>query len=180
MYKYRTYHDRVMAKSDSFFIRAGITGLTGGTITTANVDLGPYVDALAKTVLRVHNISVQYNFANGSPEVALANSEANVFWQLTTQDQTGLVLATDRSLVSSGQAQAANGSAVANTLTFFTDRTDIAPQEWEGGYLIAVESLQLLGKAINFTAPCDVSIVMECTSETMSQSAAMALALSQQ
>ena len=169
-----------MAKSDSFFIRAGLTGLTGGAFTTTSVDLGPYVDALAKTVLRVHNISVQYNFANASPEIVLANGEGSAFWQLTTQDQTGLVLATDRSLVSSGQAQVANAQAVANSYSFFTDRTDIAPQEWEGGYLIAVESLQLGGQATGFVNPCDISIVMECTSETMSQSAAMALALSQQ
>ena len=171
-----------MAKSDSFFIRAGITGLTGGTFTASNVDLGPYVDALAKTVLRVHNISVQYNFANGGPSVALAGpgTEAFAFWQLTTQDQAGLVLATDRSVVSSGQAQATNDSANPNAYTFYTDRTDIAPQEWEGGYLIAVESLQLAGQATNFQQPLDISIVLECTSETMSQSAAMALALSQQ
>jgi len=171
-----------MAKSDSFFIRAGITGLTGGAFTTTNVDLGPYVDALAKTVLRVHNISVQYNYGGGGPSIASGGpgTEGKAFWQLTTQDQADIVLATNRSLVSSGQAQATNDSSSANAYTFYTDRTDIAPQEWEGGYLIAVESLQLAGKATGFELPLDVSIVMECTSETMSQSAAMALALSQQ
>tara|TARA_Y100001973_G_scaffold101265_1_gene164033 strand:- start:120 stop:629 length:510 start_codon:yes stop_codon:yes gene_type:complete len=169
-----------MAKSDSFFIRAGLTGLTAGAYTTTSIDLGPYVDALAKTVLRVHNISVQYNFGNGAPELVVANGEGHAQWQLTTQDQAALVLATDRSVVSTGQATAANGSAVANTFTFFTDRTDIAPQEWENGYLIAVESLQLAGLATGFVQDVDISIVMECTSETMSQSAAMALALSQQ
>ena len=171
-----------MAKSDSFFIRAGLTQLDNGTFTTTNVDLGPYVDALAKTVLRVHNISVQYNFNLNGPRVALAGpgTEAFAFWQLTTQDQAGIVLATDRSVVSSGQAQATNDTANPNAYSFYTDRTDIAPQEWEGGYLIAVESLQLAGLANNFSSPLDISIVLECTSETMSQSAAMALALSQQ
>ncbi len=169
-----------MAKSDSFFIRAGLTGLTGNTYTTTSIDLGPYVDALAKTVLRIHNISVQYNFANLAPSVVVAGGEAHAQWQLTTQDQAGLVLATDRSVVSSGQLSSANAHAVANSFSFVSDRTDIAPQEWENGYLVAVESLQLGGQATTFEHPCDISIVMECTSETMSQSAAMALALSQQ
>lgn len=170
-----------MAKSDSFFIRAGLTGLTGGVFTTENVDLGAFVDALGKTVLRVHNISVQYDFANGgSPEIVLANTEGRVGWQLTTQDQAALVLATNRSLVSSGHLDAANASAVANTYTFVSQDLDVAPQEWTGGFLVAVESLQLSGLATGFVQPCNVSLVLECTSETMTQAAAMALALSQQ
>jgi len=169
-----------MAKSDSFFIRAGLTGLTGGVFTTENVDLGAFVDALGKTVLRIHNISVQYDFANASPSIVLANQEGRVGWQLTTQDQNGLVLATNRSLVSSGHLDAANASAVGNTYSFVSQDLDVAPQEWKGGYLIAVESLQLSGQATGFQLPCNVSLVLECTSETMTQSAAMALALSQQ
>ena len=169
-----------MAKSDSFFIRAGLTGLTGGLFTTENVDLGAFVDALGKTVLRIHNISVQYNFAGGSPSIVLANQEGRVGWQLTTQDQNGLILATNRSLVSSGRLDGANASAVGNTYSFVTQHLDVSPQEWKGGYLIAVESLQLSGEATGFNSLCDVSLVLECTSETMTQSAAMALALSQQ
>ena len=169
-----------MAKSDSFFIRTGLTGLTGGTFTTENVDLGAFVDALGKTVLRVHNISVQYDFANGSPQVVLGNGEARVGWQLTTQDQGALVLATNRSVVSTGHLDAANGSTAANSYTFVSQDMDLAPQEWTGGYLIAVESLQLSGQANGFQFPCNVSLVLECTSETMTQAAAMALALSQQ
>lgn len=154
--------------------------MTGGVYTTENVDLGAFVDALGKTVLRIHNISVQYNFAGSSPEVVLANGDGHVAFQLTTQDQGGLVLATNRSVVSSGYLDAANSSGVPNQYSFVTQDLDLAPQEWTGGYLVAVESLQLAGLAAGFTRNCDVSIVMECTSETMTSSAAMALALSQQ
>lgn len=154
--------------------------MTGGVYTTENVDLGAFVDALGKTVLRIHNISVQYDYGTGSPEIVLANGEGRVGWQLTTQDQGGLILATNRSMVSSGHLDGANGSGVPNTYTFISQDLDVAPQEWTGGYLVAVESLQLAGKATGFSSPCNVSLVMECTSETMTSSAAMALALSQQ
>ena len=175
---------RSMARSDSFFIRAQLTGLTGGAggFDTSAIDLGAFVDALGKTVLRIHNVSVQYTFgANVAPALAAANSEGLVSWQLTTQDQTGMVDANNRSVISSGALVAGNSSVVANTLTFITDSIDVAPQHWENGYLVAVESLQLAGKASStFRDLCDVSIVLECTVETMTQAAAMALALSQQ
>jgi hypothetical protein len=51
---------------------------------------------------------------------------------------------------------------------------------WTNGYLIGVEQIYLGGQAVNFSTPLDIEIVMECTVETLSQSAAMALALSQQ
>lgn len=169
-----------MAKSDSFFIRAGLTGLTGNVFTTDSVDLGAFVDALGRTVLRIHNISVQYDFDNASPQVALAGGEGRVAWQLTTQDQGALILATNRSMVSSGHLDASNDSAAPNSYQFVTQDLDIAPQEWTGGYLVAVESLQLAGQATGFSSNCNVSLVLECTSETMTAAASMALALSQQ
>ena len=62
-----------------------------------------------------------------------------------------------------------------------TDANRINVQEWTNGYLIAVEQIYLSGQATtSFTGNVYVSIVMECTVETMTQSAAMALALSQQ
>ena len=60
-----------------------------------------------------------------------------------------------------------------------TDTLDVAPQHWTNGYLIGVEQMYL---GVNQSADRidAVSIVLECTVETLSQSAAMALALSQQ
>ena len=173
-----------MARSDSFFIRAQLTGLTGGAggFDTSAIDLGAFVDALGKTVLRIHNASVQYTFgANVTPAMAAATTDGLVSWQLTTQDQTGLVDANNRSVISSGALVASNNGLVANRVTFVSDSIDVAPQHWENGYLVAVESLQLAGQASpTFRDDVDVSIVLECTVETMTQAAAMALALSQQ
>ncbi len=173
-----------MARSDSFFIRAKLSGLTGGSggFTTTSLDLGAFVDALGKTVLRVHNISAQYTFgANVTPAMSAATTDGIVSWQLTTQDQTALVDADDRTIISTGALVSANNGLVGNRVTFVSDSIDIAPQHWENGYLVAVESLQLAGQAsATFRDDVDVSIVLECTVETMTQSAAMALALSQQ
>ena len=56
---------------------------------------------------------------------------------------------------------------------------DVGPQHWSDGYLIAVEQMYL-GVDQGIDALSAVSIILECTVETMTQAAAMALALSQQ
>ena len=165
-----------MARSDSFFIRA--TVLTNATTyAQQSIDLGSFVDALGKTVLRIHNVAVEY----GAPGEGVANLSAGVItdvnYQLTTQSQTGLVGLADRTVISSGQLSiAADGT---NSLTILNESQNVAPQEWTNGYLIAVESI-FLGVDQGIDALSQVSIVMECTVETMTAAASMALALSQQ
>jgi len=171
-----------MAK-DSFFIRASVGGLTAGAFGQTPIDLGSYVDALGSSILRIHNISVRYNFAgNTSPEIALGGpgTDGRGFFQLTTQSQGALVSATNRAVISTGMITAANDTAAANAYSFVTDRLDLAPQNWTNGYLVAVEQIYLGGQATGFTNALDIEIVMECTVEKMTSSAAMALALSQQ
>jgi hypothetical protein len=170
-----------MAKSDSFFIRAKLSGLTGGAYDQTAIDLGAYVDALGMSVLRIHRLSTQYVFgAFGSPTVAVANTEARANWQLTTQSQGALIDATDKSVISSGNFQSVNATAVANHYSFTNENMDINPEDWTNGYLVGVEQIYLGGQAINFEFSADVIVVLECTVEKLSSSAAMALALSQQ
>jgi hypothetical protein len=170
-----------MAKSDSFFIRAKISGLTAGAFGQTPIDLGAYVDALGKSVLRIHRVSTQYVFGNfGAPTLALANAEGRANWQLTTQSQGALVDATDKSVISTGNIQSVNASAVANHYTFSTQDVDINPEDWTNGYLVGVEQIYLGGQATSFELNTDIIVVLECTVETLSSSAAMALALSQQ
>jgi len=47
-----------MAKSDSFFIR-GLTTAPGGSYVENAIDIGHVVDALGKTVMRIHNVQAQ-------------------------------------------------------------------------------------------------------------------------
>jgi len=58
---------------------------------------------------------------------------------------------------------------------------DNLPQLWTNGYLVAVDQIFLGGAASTaFDGNVYCSVTMECTVETMTQAAAMALALSQQ
>lgn len=165
-----------MAKSDSFFIRARVA-TNGTTYAETSIDLGAYVDALGKSVLRIHNIAVQYGDPPFIFPAGSANENSNVCFQLTTQTQTAMVNATNKSLISSGNLTMVQDGTLAYVNT--SDSLDVAPQHWTQGYLVGVEQIYL---AVDQTADKvdAVSIVLECTVETLSQSAAMALALSQQ
>tara|TARA_R100000697_G_scaffold6356_1_gene11821 strand:- start:101 stop:592 length:492 start_codon:yes stop_codon:yes gene_type:complete len=163
-----------MAKSDSFFIRASTT-TNGTTYAQSSIDLGAYVDALGKSVLRIHNIAVQYGTPLDSYAGASDSSTQSVF-QLTTQSQASMVAATDKSVIASGSlAIATTGPAV----SMMSESLDVAPQHWTNGYLVGVESI-FLGVDQSFNHVNQIAVVLECTVETLSQSAAMALALSQQ
>jgi len=176
MFIYYRIVERRMARSDSFFIRATVD-TDGTTFNQTSIDLGSFVDALGKTVLRIHNSSVSYQSAGTVPVVPAANQAVCAF-QLTTQSQGALVGAINRSTISSGSLLiAGDGGQVA---TVITESLDIAPQEWSGGYLVAVESI-FLGVDMSIASMVDeVTIVLECTVETMTAAASMALALSQQ
>lgn len=163
-----------MAKSDSFFIRIK-TDTNGTTYAQSAADLGAYVDALGKSVLRIHNVAVQY----GTPLEAYAggaNSSTQTCFQLTTQTQSALVDATDKSVIATGSISIATGAA---EVSMMSEAVDVAPQHWTNGYLVGVEQIYL-GVDQSFDHFDSVQLVLECTVETLSSSAAMALALSQQ
>jgi hypothetical protein len=165
-----------MARTDSFFLRAQVPTTTTNYNEVA-IDLGAYVDALGKSVLRIHNVQVQYGNAGESVANLSASVNTDVSFQLTTQSQTALVDLNNRSVVASGAlAIAADLNA---DLAILAESLDAGPQHWTDGYLIAVEQMYL-GVIQGINALSAVSIVMECTVETMTQAAAMALALSQQ
>ena len=167
-----------MAKTDSFFIRAS-TDFNGTTFTQSSIDLGAYVDALGKSVLRIHNIAVQWGGPTETITITPNAEERNAF-QLTTLSQRAMVDVTDKSVISSGSVSASAGAA--GEMLTLTDALDIAPQHWTQGYLVGVEQIYLgvdSTSAVNL-ALTGCNIVLECTVETLSSAAAMALALSQQ
>jgi hypothetical protein len=179
-----------MAKSDSFFIRAGVT-TNAGTFVQSEIDLGSFVNlgVSKSTLLRIHNISVQYADSDDVGDRISDDSGNMIGFQLTTQSQTDLVYATDKSLISSGALQmyngqiAEDGSAAADFATaFVTQDMDVAPQSWKNGYLVGVDSLFLGTKAAGAitSGNVTVSIVLECELTTATQANSVALALSQQ
>lgn len=171
-----------MARSDSFFIRAKVAQTGSNAYLQSSVDLGAYVDALGKSVLRIHNVAVQ--IYDGTPEGSLGivrSNDASINYQLTTQSQSQIVGATDRSVIATGRLNTFNNNpATDNVLSGMSHDSDILPQMWSNGYLVGVEQLYLAVDASADYLNATVEIVMECTVETLSQSGAMALALSQQ
>lgn len=167
-----------MAKSDSFFIRASVTGNTTNYAETS-VDLGAFVDALGKSVLRIHNVQARIIDEDNLRTPSKDNTNYFAGFQLLTQTQTGLVSFTERSLIAAGTLSVgeANGS-----ITAMTETNDLMPQDFTNGYLVAVDTI-FLGIDQNIAADTGevrAELILECTVETLSQSAAMALALSQQ
>ena len=167
-----------MARSDSFFIRASVTG-NGTTYNQTSVDLGAFVDALGKSILRIHNIQARIISLNN---LAMPQANANTYnagFQLTTQTQSGLVSFTNRALIAAGTLCVGTS---ATSITSLSETNDLMPQDFTNGYLVAVDQI-FLGvdqSAVADTGEVRAEIILECSVETLSQSAAMALALSQQ
>ena len=169
-----------MAKSDSFFVRKTLNLTADNVYREAEIDLGFAIDALGKSVARIHNVAVTFADDNGRALEVSAQTSAAAQFQLTTQSQVSIVTPSDKALISSGKVYGYNQLASVNYPIISHD-ADVLPQEWRNGYLVAVESLYLGAQASStWTTDLTVSIVIEMTSETMSQAASMALALSQQ
>ena len=184
-----------MAKSDSFYIRAQTDAAAGGAYAQTEIDLGSFVNLGVKTstLLRIHNIAVQYadgTIAGGiSPELPMHTTVAGggkVAFQLTTQSQSSMVSAVDKSLVASGNIQFYGDPAGASGDNAHgisaTHDLDVGPQMWRNGYLVGVDTMFLGAEAGGTITSGDsvVSIVLECTLESATQASATALALSQQ
>ena len=172
-----------MAKSDSFFIRHTVDINNTNAYQEGAIDLGAYVDALGKSVLRIHNIAVTMSDATGrTSEVTSSGSApfngAAAQFQLLTQSQADIVLPSNRAVISSGRIVASGNGGVPSAVS---QDFDNLPQLWTNGYLVAVDTIYLGGAAsTGFDGDVYCSITMECTVETMTQAAAMALSLSQQ
>lgn len=170
----------MVKKSDSFFIRQTLNAGSANTFNQTPLDLGAYVDALGKSVLRIHNIAVTFSDPNGKALEVGGQTSAAAQFQLTTQSQGDVVFSSNRAVISSGKLYGVNNQTGDHYPQVSHD-TDVLPQMWTNGYLVAVDTIYLGGQASSqWTSDVYMSITLECTVETMSEAAAMALALSQQ
>ena len=176
-----------MAKSDSFFIRAAVTTSGANDYEQTEIDLGSFVNlgVSKSTLLRIHNIAVQYVDNSGGPGSPIYHSGATpggASFQLCTQTQAGLVRATDKSLIASGSLVCfGNPNSTAYPIGQ-NETEDLAAQMWRNGYLVGVDSM-FLGVntvALPTSGELEVCIVLECTLENATQASSIALALSQQ
>ena len=176
-----------MAKKESFFIRGTVTPDDLGTFVQTTIDLSSYVSALGKSILKIVSIEGEWAqsptgaIPNGAPYMdATAASEA--CWQLTTQSNTGLVGLDDRTTIAKGMLWARNPDAASNPPAQSYQDSHL-PQHYADGFLVAVEDIYLGalgGTDWASTSNLTFNIVLECEVMTMTQSAAMALSLSQQ
>lgn len=169
---------KYMARSDSFFIRASVTS-NDTTYVETSVDLGAFVDALGKSVLRIHNVQMRIIDADLVSMPRATGASYNAGLQLNTQTQTALVSYTERGLIANGNLFV---GAIGADVTAISETNDLMPQDFENGFLVAVDTIHL---GINQSIPSSLGqvvgeVILECTVETLSQAAAMALALSQQ
>ena len=172
-----------MAKSDSFFIRAELTTDEDNTFRQTTIPLGSYVDALGQAVLRIHNIEYEWINSSNLPPICIVDTPAYATAQVTTQSQTSMTNLADKSVVFKSQLWARNPDGNSGDPPSQVYNDSHAPQHFSDGYLVAVETMYLGGYANAGWASSQnlkICMVLECTVEKMSQSAAMALALSQQ
>lgn len=171
-----------MASKAPFVIRGKVQHGTAAGFAENTLDLGAFVDALGKSVLRIHSIQVAHQ-QDGSPEkgpVSSANGiTLNLGYQLTTQSQTGMIQTSDKSVIASGNTVTPKVSASAIIYGVF-ETNNINPTMWSQGYLIATETLYLLTETDNIVgAAFTTNVILECTVEKLDERAAMSLALSQ-
>jgi len=163
-------------KSDSFIIRKTVNINNDNSYQEGPIDLGAYVDALGKSVLRVLNINIQMSDSTG--RTSEVSNEAAAQFQLVTQSQADIVLASNKSVISTGRLIADGAGSIP---TYVSHDFDNLPQLWSNGYLVAVDTIYLGGAASGgFDGNVYCSITMECVVEKLTTEAAMALALSQQ
>jgi len=176
-----------MAKSESFFIRATVTPDDSGTFVQTAIDLSSYVSALGKSILKIKSIEGEFcqgptgAIPNGAPFLD-AGTSAQAVWQLTTQDNSGLVSLDDRTTIAKGMIWCHNQDGTSAVPSNVYNDSHL-PQHYSDGFLVAVEEIYLGSLAgANWAATSNLTfnIVLECEVMTMTQSAAMALALSQQ
>ena len=128
-------------------------------------------------------MAVSFTDSTGrAAQIAAASDSAAAQFQLLTQSQGDIVLSNDKAVIASGTIQGVNTFS-SDEFPQIYDTMDMLPQMWSNGYLVATENIYLGASAsTGWVAAEDLTccVVLECTVETMTQAAAMALALSQQ
>ena len=169
-----------MAK-DSFFIRKSVNVSNDNVYHEDDWDIGAFVSASDGTILRIHSVQSVWSDSTGRSVGVNGNDSAAAQFQLLTQTQSDIVLASDKAVVASGRVIAFNDQGLAHLPSSVDEDFDQNPSDFRNGYLVAVEQLYLGGSAtVDWTSENYITLILECTTEKMTSKAAMALSLSQQ
>tara|TARA_Y100000310_G_C20657062_1_gene802524 strand:+ start:1778 stop:2296 length:519 start_codon:yes stop_codon:yes gene_type:complete len=172
-----------MAKSDAFFIRGKIVAATSDRYLETELDLGAFVNlgVSKSTLLRIHNVywAIQDTSSpEKQPTATASGGDLNMALVLATQSATETPFLYEKSVISLENYFCVKDGA---NVTYRDTTSTAAPQHWDHGYLVGVDSIFMSSNVDQDTAATyTVSICMECTLENATQSNATALALSQQ
>ena len=141
-----------MAKQESFFIRASVTPDNTATFVQTPIDLSSYVNALGKSILKIKAIEGEWcqsptgDIPNGAPYMdgGASGKAGEAVWQLTTQDNSGLVSLDDRTTIAKGMIWARNDDTAARAPALVYNDSHL-PQHYDDGFLVAVEEIYLGG-----------------------------------
>ncbi|HIA03076.1 MAG TPA: hypothetical protein EYN66_14420 [Myxococcales bacterium] len=173
-----------MAK-ESFFIRTTKNLGNTNAYHQREIDIGAFVDVQGGTILKIHGVQIVWSDDNGRSTNIPDGDTAASQWQLTTQTQSDIVFASDKAVVASGRV-IADGTTFAGPVgdhlpSYVGNDFDLDVSVWTNGYLVAVETMYFGGSAsTGWHGDQYCTIVLECTTQKMTNKAAMALALSQQ
>lgn len=183
-----------MAKGDTFFIRGqAITTQGSENRVETEIDLGSYVNlGINKgTALRVHGVQMQVCDPTGLPPTSAHDATAGESLSayacaaITTAQVPTSFAATEMpqlnedyvmfsaSLIQTNQSEDGDQGIVSHAL-------DIAPQDMQKGYLLAVDTLYVYaGADDSWNENLHFNFLLECSLEQISQASAVSLSLSQ-
>ena len=180
------------AKPTTFFIRGTVNPQDSATFVQTTIDLGSFVNVSDKSavIMRIHNVEGEWvggPLATGSTEIEGfpfmdPNTADGAVWQLSTQDQSGLIALSDRSCIAKGMIWARNPDSASNPPTQVYSDSHL-PQAYSEGYLVATDNIYLGGYAGSdwaSTSDLTFNIQLEVSLEKVTTANAVSLALSQQ
>jgi hypothetical protein len=171
-----------MAKN-TFLIRAQVLlSNSGDTYNQTEVDLGSYTNlgSSKPEVLRIHSAHWYFQDSVGAIPSMGGDKAGEVTWQITTASQSATILANDDSFLMGGHAGVRNSDSAVNPPSDAWE-SSLMPQDFTAGQVVAVPSLFLGGFiGSEFTEDAYLTVILECTTESMSKANAVALAISQQ
>ena len=181
------------AKPETFFIRGTVNPQDSAAFVQTTIDLGSFVNVGDKkaVIMRIHNVEGEWAVGPLVTGTAMVeggfpfmdpNAGDGAVWQLSTQDQSGLIAISDRSCIAKGMIWARNGDSAANPpATVYSDSH--LPQAYSEGYLVATDNIYLGAYAgSDWSAGADLTFNMqlEVSLEPVTTANAVSLALSQQ
>jgi len=176
----RVQPDMAVAK-DSFFIRKTVNVGNTDAYHEDDWDIGAFVSASDGTLLRILTVQSVWSDSGGRSNAIAGNEQATSQFQLLTQTQNDLVLASDKAVIASGRMIAFNDQGTQKLPSYVGEDFDHNPSQFRNGYLVAVETLYLGGSATDTWNQDEyITLTLECVTEKMTPKSAMALSLSQQ